>query len=546
MTKKLKILVIVGVLTGSIAAVNVATNDKLYEISKNLEIFINVYRELNTNFVDELDPGTMMRTAIDAMTKSLDPYTNYISESQIASYQIYDDDKYQGIGAKVGLVGESYKIIEPYEGGPAVNAGLKAGDVIVGIDGVNIQGKNIEEINSILRGIPGTDIKMEVRKLGESKTQIIKVVRGEVNIPNVPYSGYVADGIGYVSLTVFTQEAAGNVAKAIKELKAKNPNLSGIVLDLRQNGGGLLREAIALSNLFIPKDEIVVTTKGKIKERDEIFKTMGQPFELDLPLAVLIDGRSASASEIVSGVMQDLDRGVLIGQRSYGKGLVQNTREVGFNSRLKLTTSKYYIPSGRCIQGVEYANGEPVDIPESQRTKFKTRGGRVVLDGGGVLPDVKLPAPTIHPVTKALLDQYLIFEYVNEYCKGKDSIAQVGSFKFDDYDGFLAFVRKNNFKYQLESEKNLEKVIADLEKVESSKIALDDAKKLKDKINSSKVNDFTVAKNEIIDQIEKEIVTRYYFQKGKVQQTLDDDPEVAEAIAILRDSNRYKKLLGKK
>jgi carboxyl-terminal processing protease len=546
MTKKLKVLILLGAVISSVAAVRVATNDKLYEISKNLEIFINVYKELNTNFVDELDPSTLMRTAIDAMTKSLDPYTNYISESQIASYQIFEDDKYQGIGAVVGLIGEKYCIIEPYEGGPAVEAGLKAGDIIQSIDGVPLNGKTLDEINSILRGIPGTNIQMDVLKVGQTKPQSIKVVRGEVNIPNVPYSGFVADGIGYISLTVFTQDASANVAKAIKDLKSKNSNLSGIILDLRHNGGGLLREAIALSNLFIPKGEVVVTTKGKIKDRDEIFKTMGQPMELDIPLAVLIDKKSASASEIVSGVIQDLDRGVLIGQRSYGKGLVQNTQEVGFNSRLKLTTSKYYIPSGRCIQGVEYANGEPVDIPESQRTKFKTRGGRTVLDGGGVLPDIKTPAPILQPVTQALLDQHIIFEYVNGYTSKLDSIQKVGIFKFTAYEDFLEYVLKNKFDYTLDAEKNLEKVITDLSSSPATKSALEDTKKLMEKIKLSKSNDFEVAKAQIIDQIEKEIVTRYYYQKGKVQQTLDDDPEVSEAIAILKDTNKYKKLLGKK
>jgi carboxyl-terminal processing protease len=426
-----------------------------------------------------------------------------------------------------------------------VTAGLKAGDEIVAIDGTIIKNKTMDEINAIMRGIPGTDIKMEVLSVGSSTSTIKKVVRGEVNIPNVPYSGMVDDGVGYISLTVFTQNASDNVAKALKELKTKNPNLQGIILDLRQNGGGLLREAIALSNVFVPNGELIVTTKGKVKDRDQIFKTMGQPVDLDIPVAVLIDKRSASASEIVSGVIQDLDRGVLIGQRSYGKGLVQNTKDLAFNSRIKLTTSKYYIPSGRCIQGVEYADGEPVDIPEAQRSKFKTRNGRTVLDGGGVLPDVKLPARERKPITQALLDKHIIFEYVNKYCLGRDSIDAVGKYTFTDWDDFEAYVKKSNFSYELEAEKHLKKAMEEAEKNPSIKGLSGEFKALKNKIEATKVNDLREAKDEIVNELKREIVTRYYYQKGKAQQVLDDDNEVREAIAILKNPNKYKSILKK-
>ncbi|MBK9737269.1 MAG: S41 family peptidase [Saprospiraceae bacterium] len=521
-------------------------NDKLFEISKNLELFVSVYKELNTNFVDELDPGTLMRTAIDAMTHSLDPYTNYVTESQVESYWISDDDKYQGIGARVGLVDNKFKILEPYEGGPAVAAGLKAGDEILSIDGVNIEGKKLEEINAVLRGIPGTDIRLTLKNLSSDVPVEKKVVRGEVNIPNVPYSGFVSADVGYISLTVFTQNAGSNISKALKELKSKNPNMSGVILDLRHNGGGLLHEAVNICNIFIPQGEVVVTTKGKIKERDQTFKTTSAPLDLEIPIVVLIDNRSASASEIVSGVIQDLDRGVLIGQRSFGKGLVQNTKDLGYNSRLKLTTSKYYIPSGRCIQGVEYENGEPKDIPDNLRSKFKTKNGRLVLDGGGVTPDVKLPAKEIFPVTVALLEKHVIFEYVNKYCLKKDSIDKIGIFKFNEYASFLEFLKKKNFTYELEAEKYLTKMEKEMEKSSSTKDLNDDVKKLKEKINNSKSNDLVQAKEQIIDEIEKEIVSRYYYQKGKVQQTLDDDSDVKEAIDVLKDSNRYKSLIGKK
>ncbi|MBP8212200.1 MAG: PDZ domain-containing protein, partial [Saprospiraceae bacterium] len=329
MTKRIKVAILSMIMVVGVAGITIE-NDKLFEISKNLEIFISVYKELNTNFADELDPSTLMRTAIDAMTHSLDPYTNFVSESQVESYWINEDDKYQGIGARVGLVQKKLMILEAYQGGPALTAGIKSGDEIISVNGVNIEGKKIEEVNAILRGIPGTDIKLSIKKNGSDLAEDINVKRGEVNIPNVPYSGFVADGVGYISLTTFTQNAGSNISKALRELKTKNPNMSGIILDLRQNGGGLLHEAVNICNIFIPNGEIVVTTKSKVKERDQTFKTLSQPADLEIPLAILIDKRSASASEIVSGVMQDLDRAILIGQRSFGKGLVQNTKELPY------------------------------------------------------------------------------------------------------------------------------------------------------------------------------------------------------------------------
>ena len=542
MTKRIKVAILSMIMVVGVAGITIE-NDKLFEISKNLEIFISVYKELNTNFADELDPSTLMRTAIDAMTHSLDPYTNFVSESQVESYWINEDDKYQGIGARVGLVQKKLMILEAYQGGPALTAGIKSGDEIISVNGVNIEGKKIEEVNAILRGIPGTDIKLSIKKNGSDLAEDINVKRGEVNIPNVPYSGFVADGVGYISLTTFTQNAGSNISKALRELKTKNPNMSGIILDLRQNGGGLLHEAVNICNIFIPNGEIVVTTKSKVKERDQTFKTQSQPADLEIPVAILIDKRSASASEIVSGVMQDLDRAVLIGQRSFGKGLVQNTKELPYNARLKITTSKYYIPSGRCIQGVEYENGEPKDIPDSQRTKFKTKNGRIVMDGGGVTPDVKLPARNVSAVTQALVDQHIIFDYVNNFCQNKEKIDTIGVFKFTDFTGFTEYLKKRNFQYEMEAEKYLNKAKESMDSA-SDKTLSDEIVKLKQKISAAKSDELQASKMQIIEEIEKEIVSRYYFQKGKVQLTLDNDPEVKEAISILKDSNRYKKILA--
>ncbi|MBK9255092.1 MAG: S41 family peptidase [Saprospiraceae bacterium] len=544
MTKKIKILFLSIAMISGIAAVTVQ-NDKLFEISKNLEIFMNVYKELNTNFVDELDPGTMMRTAIDAMVGSLDPYTNFVSESQIESYRITQDEKYQGIGARVGIIDGKFTILEPYAGGPAVEAGLKAGDEIIKIDGVIIKGKNLDEINGILRGVPGTSVKMQINRVNNTPLDL-SLTRGEVNIPNVPYSGMVSDNIGYISLTIFTQNAGANISKALKEMKKNNPDMAGVILDLRQNGGGLLHEAINICNIFVPAGLELVTTKGKIKERDQSFKSTNPPVDLDIPLAILIDNRSASASEIVSGAMQDLDRGVLIGQRSYGKGLVQNTKETGYNSRLKLTTSKYYIPSGRCIQGVEYENGEPKDIADEKRTPFKTRNGRTVLDGGGVTPDIKLDPVVLHPLTQALLNQYVVFNFVTEYISGKDSIMSAEMYRFTDFDQFTAYVKKTGFKFESEGEKQLLKVKEDLAKLIDLSSINSELKAIDEKISEAKQKAWVTAKEEISKEISKEIVTRYYFQGGKTQHTLATDNEIKEAIALLNDSARYRKILGKK
>lgn len=544
MLKKYKVVILVVVMVSGIAAINI-NNDKLFEITKNLEIFVSVYKELNTNFADELDPSTLMRTAIDAMTTSLDPYTNFFSESQAESYWINDDERYQGIGAKIDIIDNRLTIVEPYEKGPADKAGIKAGDIITSIDGNNVQSKKMDEINVMLRGLPGTDVQIGIQSASSNKSDVKKITRGEVNIPNVPYSGFVEGNVGYIALTTFTQMAGSNIQKALKDLKEDNPNLSGVIIDLRHNGGGLLHEAVNICNIFIPRDEIVVTTKSKIKERDQTFKTTDNPVDLDLPLAVLIDGRSASASEIVSGVMQDLDRGVLIGQRSFGKGLVQNTKDLPYNARLKLTTSKYYIPSGRCIQGVEYEHGVPKNIPDSQRSKFKTKNNRVVLDGGGVSPDIITDQKELLPVTQALLDQYIIFDYVNQWVKNRDSIGSIDKFKFTQFEDFVNFAKKKNFTFT----SNGERALQDAKKAfESTKDILyaEEIQKLENKIIQAKGNEFIRAKDQIVYELEKEIVTRYYLQKGKIQYSLRDDHNIKEAASVLKDSKRYKKILNSK
>jgi len=516
----------------------VVKNDKLFEITKNIEIFANAFQKLNTNYVDEIDPSELMRIGIDAMVGSLDPYTNFISESQIESYRLSNEGKYQGMGAIIDVVGDYITILETYENGPALKAGLQAGDQIVEVNGFKTKGKTTDEMNAIAKGVAGTVVNLKIQRPGEKNAFDVALTRGETIIPNVPYSGRVADNIGYISLTTFTQNASGNITAALKDLK-KEGDMDGLILDLRYNGGGLLREAIAISNIFIPQRKEVVTTRGKIKERDRTFNTMSPAVDIEIPLVILTNKRSASASEIVSGVMQDYDRGVVMGQRTFGKGLVQNTEEIGYNSRVKLTTSKYYIPSRRCIQAVKYENGEPVDIPDSERSKFKTENGREVLDGGGVTPDVKLLAKEQSEYTKALIDDKIIFQYVNQFVTKNDSVDAPGDFRFADYADFKAFVGKSDFEFDSELENKLKELSKDSENLASEFEAL------ATKINLDQQNDIDEYQEEITKEIEMQIIARYYYQSGKAKQKLNGDSEIQEAIKLLNDPARYNKILGK-
>lgn len=534
----LPIIVVVALFSTAFVGIN---GGRYFEIAKNLEIFSNLYKEVNANYVDELEPGKLMRVGIDAMLKSLDPYTNYIAESDIEGYRFYNDGSYHGIGAIYKNIGEYITITDIYEGSPAYKAGLKVGDVVIAIDSKSTKGKNFEAIESILKGSAGSSINVTVDRLG--KEQNISMKREEVDIKNVPHYSMVSKEVGYIVLSTFTQNASDNIANAINDLKKNNPEMKSLILDLRGNGGGLLNEAIRICNLFTPKDVPIVTTKGKIQEQDVTYKTMASPLDEKMPIAILIDKNSASASEIVSGTIQDLDRGVLIGQQSYGKGLVQNTKDIGYNAKVKITTSRYYIPSGRCIQAVNYKDGEPVHVPDNQRAVFKTSNGRKVLDGGGVKPDVVMEKPKQNAVIKTLLDENYIFDFVTEYCNGKTQIDSADKFHFMDWDKFVTFLDKRKFEYQTDAEKTLLKLKDDL--ANENKSLEGDIKLLESKLKADKKMAVQDNKNKIIDLIEQEIIGRYYFHKGKIIIGLRNDKEIVEAINILNDSKRYNKILNK-
>ncbi|HMP28349.1 MAG TPA: S41 family peptidase [Saprospiraceae bacterium] len=543
--KYIKILGISAALLTGIFAVSLE-NDRLFEIAKNMELYSSVYKMLNTHYVDEIDPNTLMKTGIDAMVGSLDPYTNYITESQVQSYRISDDEKFQGIGASVYKIGEKFYLTNVLEGGSAQEAGLKAGDELITINGSALKDKTENDVISLLRGAPSTNVAILLKENLTGKEINHNLKRDEVKISNVPHFDLVGDGVGYIQLTTFTENSAANISKAFKKLKERDENLKGLMIDLRHNGGGLLREAVNICNLFIPRGKEVVTTKGKLRDKDNVFKTMMTPEDLDIPLVVLVDGRSASASEIVSGVLQDYDRAVILGQRTYGKGLVQNFFEVGYNSRVKVTISKYYIPSGRCIQGVEYANGDPIDIPDSKRSKFKTKNGRTVLDGGGVTPDVKIEKQELSSLMKAMSDQKMVFLYANEFVKKNPKFdGDITSFNFKEFNDFIAFLDKANFSYELEGEDHYKNLVASLDKAENLKKDLSlNIKTIGDRFKLEKQQDINKHQQEIIHELEKEIASRYGFEKGKSQINLRNDAEVKEAINILNNKTKYNAILG--
>lgn len=516
-------------------------DNKYFEIIKNLEIFTNAYKEINHSYVDELDPGKLMRAGMDAMLEGLDPFTNYISETDIEGYRYLTEGKYNGVGAEAQKMGDWVVVTEIFENSPAHTSGLKVGDAIVSVDGQSAKGRSEEEVMAFLRGVPGSKIDLMVRRPGETKEQRITLQRGEIESQNVPHSGIVAAGIGYIYLSTFTRDAGENVANALQNLKRQHPDLKGAVLDLRDNGGGLLNEAVNVANVFLPKNEFIVSTKGKVPEWDRSFKTLHPAIDENIPVVVLINKMSASASEIVCGSLQDYDRAVLMGQRSYGKGLVQNTKDVGYNAKIKLTTAKYYIPSGRCIQAVRYKNGEPVDIPDNERAPFKTRKGRQVLDGGGVKPDVLLPADTATGIVKALLEQHLIFDFATEWTLKHPVIDSIETFSFGDWEDFNRFVQGKNFAYESASEQKL-KELRTVATSENYPLGAD-IQALENKIKAEKKGEIIKNKARILHEIEQEIVGRYYFQRGKVRKSLKNDPEVEEAVKLLNDPARYQAIL---
>lgn len=518
-----------------------------FELSKNIEIFASLYREVNTYYVDEIEPAQFMRTGIDAMLKSLDPYTDYISESEMEDFRFMTTGQYGGIGALISKKDEDVIIADPYENFPAAKADLRAGDILLEIDGKSVRGKQTDDVSKMLKGQPNTEVKVKIQRTGEKVPLEKTLIRQEIKVESVSYAGMLTDEIGYLNLSAFRTNAGNEVISAINKLKAQG--MKKLVFDLRGNLGGSLDEAIRISGIFIPKGSLVVDTKGKVKEWDKSYRSYHDPLDLNIPLVVLIDGSSASASEIVSGVMQDYDRAVLIGQKSFGKGLVQTVRPLTYNTQVKITTAKYYIPSGRCIQAIDYsekdAQNRPVKRADSLRVAFKTRNGRIVYDAGGVSPDITLENRTVSNVTASLLIKRHIFDYATLYRAKNPVIAKPEDFSLSeaDYNDFLAYIQDKDYDYITESEKALEDFKEKAVKEKYFEAIQADYEALKAKQKHDKEQDVKKHRKEIEYFLVQEIASRYYYQQGRMRASFREDPELNEALAILNDSNRYNQLL---
>lgn len=525
-----------------------SSSSNYFEIDKNMDIYISLYKELNTYYVDEVDPNKVMREGIDAMLGSLDPYTNYISEAEIENYRLQTTGKYGGIGALIRKQGDYVLVAEPYEGYPADRAGLMAGDVIIEVAGKSTEGKSTDDVSKILKGQPGTAVDVKVlRPNGEGgeKEMIFTLDREEIKINNVPYYGMIDDEIGYIHLAHFTDNAGAEVRDAFQELKENN-NLKGVVLDLRGNPGGLLNEAVNVTGVFVEKGQEVVSTKGKVSEWNKTFRTTNQPVDTELPLVVLVNGGSASASEIVSGSIQDLDRGLVVGQTTFGKGLVQTTRSLPYNTKLKVTTAKYYIPSGRCIQAINYADENKAKIPDSLRSEFYTQGGRAVFDGAGIEPDVSTDEYEFSNVSVALFSNQLIFDYATLYRARNESIVQPRDFKLTEgeFEQFVLWLQDKEYDYTTQSEQALEELREAAEKEEYFSAIEGEFNDLQEKMMHDKKQDLYKQKVEVLELLEEEIVLRYYYKSGQIESSFKYDNDLQTALDVIKDDSRYTALLS--
>jgi carboxyl-terminal processing protease len=548
MTIRKKLLAALALSTLGLVSFRAASdNERYFEIAKNLDIFATLFKEVNTYYVDEITPAKLVKTGIDAMLRSLDPYTNYIPEDDIEDFRTMTTGQYGGIGASVVKRNGKTVVQSAYEGYPAQKAGLLPGDEILDINGVVVDKKTNSDISKLLKGQANSVVKLMVTRYGQDKPIEIDITRDKIQVDNVPYTGMISSDVGYFQLGGFTVDAGKEVRTAVSKLKEQGAKK--IVFDIRDNPGGLLNEAVNISNLFIDKGLDVVSTKGKVTEWNKTYKALDVPLDTQIPIAIITSNRSASASEIVSGVLQDYDRAVLVGERTFGKGLVQATRPLSYNSQLKVTTAKYYIPSGRCIQEIDYAHraedGTLGKFPDSLRTAFKTTAGRTVYDGGGVAPDIEVQDREIADITRILLQKSYLFDYATRYRAEHASIPAARAFKLSDadYQKFVAFLQGKNISYSTDAEKaltDLSKKVKEEKHYDDVKLELEAVRK---KITVNKANDLQRFKPEIKELLEQEIVSRYYFEKGRTEAGFDDDPNIIAAVAVLNDPNRYAALL---
>ena len=548
MTKRIRnLLIVIAFALIAVFTCNFIRND--FELAKNLDIYANVMKQLDESYVDEINVAELTKTGIDALLNDLDPYTVYYPESDLEEFKLMTTGQYGGIGALIQQEGEYVVVADPYENCPAFKAGMQHGDKIVEVAGKSVKGKSVSDVSTMLRGQPGTKIKLGIIPFGKTKVEYKDIARQEIKLPNVSYFGMLKDNIGYIRLDQFLENASLEVRNAFSKLKEEG--MESLIFDLRGNGGGLLSEAVNIVGFFVEKGSLVVSTKGKQADKNQLFATMNSPVDAKIPIVVLVDGASASASEILSGALQDMDRAVILGQRTYGKGLVQNIVPLSYNTNLKVTVSKYYLPSGRCIQGIDYSDKDSVGH-STQKSKsdslaiaFKTKGGRTVYDYGGVEPDVVEKIEPYSTVLMAMLERNMIFNYANEYKATNATIAAAKDFVLTEsiYNDFLQFVKKGDLKYETLTERQLKQLKQSVKADKFSGKVEDVIASLEKVVADEKLQDLIRYKKEISDLLTMEIVSRYYYQKGRIEASLTIDQDMKKAAELIKDAKTYSAIL---